>query len=394
MEIAIRMPRADEAEAVFRVCAEAFTTSEKRRERWLATRDMSCFLGGWAADSLVATTEVIPLGQFFGGRSVPMGGVAAVAVRPAHRGRGVGPRLLAAAVTQMREHGQAISTLHPATTRFYRRLGWEIGGQFGVWRVPTASLAALPPGEPECVRPATPDDATPIRDCYEQVASSINGCLKRTPAFWPRTDVAVERPHRYRYVFDVDGRVEGYVVYDQYPMPAQWGFALTVREIVAADPSAAVTLWRLIGSHSPQVEHITVLASPLDLLTLLLPEQVVELAGANHWMTRIVDASGAIAARGYPSGVRASVHIELVDRLAPWNTGRFVLDVADGAGTLRPGGTGDVHLGVNALASLYTGWASARLLAAAGLVHHARDRDLAALDAVFAGPRPYLFDDY
>lgn len=394
MDVLIRAPRPEEADAVFDVCAEAFTAAPTGRDHWLATRDMSCFLGGWVDDALVATTEVIPLAQFFGGRSVPMGAVASVAVRPDYRGCGIAPRLLADAIAAMRDRGLVISTLHPATTRFYRRLGWEVGGEFGVRRVPAAALAALPPGEPECLRVATADDAALIRDCYEEVATSINGCLERTPAFWARTDAAVERPHRYRYVFERDGRVHGYVVYDQSPTPEQWGFALTVRELVAADPTAAVTLWRLIGSHAPQVRRVTVLAAPLDLLTLLLPEQVVELVGANHWMTRIIDAPGAIAARGYPQGVRAAVHLELVDRHAPWNAGRFVLEVADGAGRLRPGGTGDVHLGVNALASLYTGWASARLLAATGLVHHGRDLDLTALDAVFAGPRPYLFDDF
>jgi predicted acetyltransferase len=53
-----------------------------------------------------------------------------------------------------------------------------------------------------------------------------------------------------------------------------------------------------------------------------------------------------------------------------------------------------VHLSINALSSLYTGWAKAPVLAAAGLVHHTRRRDLADLDAAFAGPRPYLFDNY
>jgi predicted acetyltransferase len=49
---------------------------------------------------------------------------------------------------------------------------------------------------------------------------------------------------------------------------------------------------------------------------------------------------------------------------------------------------------VNGLASLYTGWATAPVLEGVGIVHHATDRDLASLDAAFAGPRPYLFDNY
>ena len=84
---------------------------------------------------------------------------------------------------------------------------------------------------------------------------------------------------------------------------------------------------------------------------------------ANHWMTRIVDAAGAIAARGYPPGARAEVHLQLADRVAPWNDGRFVLRIEGGEAKLTPGGTGDVHLSVNGLASLYTGWATAAVLA-------------------------------
>jgi predicted acetyltransferase len=294
----------------------------------------------------------------------------------------------------MHEQGLVVSTLHPATTRFYRGLGWEIGGEFGVRRVPCASLTALPPGEPECMRPARADDCDGVRECYGRVAATITGAVDRSDTRWHELESHLDHPHRYQYVYDVGGRIDGYVVYDQLQTPGQWGFAITVHELVAADTRADVTLWRHLGSHAAQVDALTVLAAPLDTLTLLLPEQVIEVVGVNRWMTRMVDAAGAIAARGYPAGVRAEVHLQLTDRLAPWNDGRFVLRVEGGEGKLSPGGTGDVHLSVNALASLYTGWASAPVLAAAGLLHDAADRDLAALDAAFAGPQPYLFDNF
>ena len=394
MDIDIRAPRPDEIDDVFAVCSEAFASPPERRDAWMATKRMEDFLGAWADDELVATTEVMPVGQFFGGRSVPMGAVASVAVRPDHRGRGVGPRLLALAVERMHERGLVVSTLHPATTRFYRGLGWEIGGEFGVRRVPCASLAALPPGEPECLRRERGDDSDAVRECYGRAAQGISGAVDRSDALWRVYEHALDHPHRYRYVYEVDGRIDGYVVYDQDQAGRQWGFRITVHELVAADARAAVTLWRHIGSHSAQVDTVTVLAMPLDALTLLLPEQVVEFVGANHWMTRIVDAAGAIAARGYPPGVSAEIHVQLADRLAPWNDGRFVLRIEGGEGKLSPGGTGDVHMSVNALASLYAGWVSAHALAAAGLVHHAGERELGTLDAAFAGPRPHLFDNF
>ena len=394
MDIEIRAARDDEADAVFALCSEAFTSPPEREEPWRGSKRMEDFLCAWTGDDLVGTTEAMPWGQFFGGRSVPMGAVASVAVRPDQRGRGIAPRLLARAVERMHEQGLVISTLHPATTRFYRGLGWEIGGEFGVRRVPTASLAALPPGEPECLRPGRAPDFDAVRECYERVAPSINGAVDRTDVRWHDAQAALGGPHRYLYVYDADDQIDGYVVYDQHQTRQQWGFGITVHELVAADARTAVTLWRHIGSHVAQVDTVTVLAMSLDALTLLLPEQVVEFVAANHWMTRVVDAAGAIAARGYPPGVRAEVHVQLADRVAPWNDGRFVLRVEGGEGKLTPGGTGDVHLSVNALASLYTGWATAPLLATAGLLHHAAPREIAALDGVFAGPRPYLFDNY
>jgi predicted acetyltransferase len=394
VDVVIRAPQPDEADAVFAVCSEAFASGPERREAWVASKRMEEFLGAWVGDDLVATTEVMPVGQYFGGRAVPMGAVASVAVRPDHRGRGIAPRLLALAVERMRERGLVVSTLHPATTRFYRGLGWEIGGEFGVRRVPTASLAALPPGEQEWLRPGSRGDLDGVRECYERVAPSINGAIDRRETRWRLDELTLDRPQRYLYVYDADDRIDGYVMYDQQQTSRQWGFRITVHELVAADARAAVTLWRHLGSHVAQVDAITVLALPLDVLTLLLPEQVVELIGANHWMTRIVDAAGAVAARGYPRGVRAEVHLQLADRVAPWNDGRFVLRIEGGEAKLDPGGTGDVHLSINALASMYTGWATASALASAGLVHHAGRRELTDLDAAFAGPRPFLFDNY
>ena len=52
-----------------------------------------------------------------------------------------------------------------------------------------------------------------------------------------------------------------------------------------------------------------------------------------------------------------------------------------------------MHLSVNALASLYTGWATSRG-AAWSRRPAAASTDAVALDASFAGPRPFLFDNY
>src|SRR5260370_31745417 len=175
MDIEIRAPRDEEADAVFAVCSEAFTSPPEREEPWRGSKRMEDFLCAWSGAELVGTTEVRLWGQFFGGRSVPMGAVASVAVRPDQRGRGIAPRLLNRAVERMHEQGLVISTLHPATTRFYRGLGWEIGGEFGVRRVPTASLAALPPGESENPPPGPAPRLHPVRQGSARAPPALTG---------------------------------------------------------------------------------------------------------------------------------------------------------------------------------------------------------------------------
>jgi len=59
----------------------------------------------------------------------------------------------------------------------------------------------------------------------------------------------------------------------------------------------------------------------------------------------------------------------------------------------RLGGTGatDISLGVNALATLYTGHLSPQAMAGLGLVE-ASAAGLATATTLFAGPRPWLSD--
>ena len=187
--------------------------------------------------------------------------------------------------------------------------------------------------------------------------------------------------------------VAGYVIFSQKPS-ATWGYEIVVEEVVTRDPAAAVTLWRLLGTNAMQVETVTVQRGPVDELQLLLPEQDVQQVSNNRWMHRLVDAREAIAGRGFPPDVGMEVHLELTDRLAPWNEGRWVLRVEGGHGQLISGGTGDLQVTINGLSSLATGWASATALCGAGALHHATAADRAALDAAFAGPAPTMVDDF
>ena len=110
-------------------------------------------------------------------------------------------------------------------------------------------------------------------------------------------------------------------------------------------------------------------------------------------MTRIVDAAGAVARRGYPRGVRADVSFRLVDPMVSANDGCWRLVVDGGEGRLEPLGETrepDLALTVNGFASLFTGWSTAAVPCWDAGPAWRRDSfgaSPADLDAIFSGRR-------
>jgi predicted acetyltransferase len=393
MDIEIRVPTPEDLDGIFDVRAQAFAVPETDRERWTALIDPAEMVTAFLGTQVVGSLNILGLGQWFGGRPVPMGGVATVVVLPEHRGEGLAPRLLEAGLERMRDRGLVVSTLHPATTRVYRSAGWEIGGDLAIHRIPTKALERLPRGESERVRRLTREDWTLAQICYDGAAAAQSGWLDRNEWWWGV--VADETFVDQTFVYGVDGTdgLAGYVVFTQ-AQTEKWGYRLVVEELVAREPGAALTLWRMLGTHGMQVNSITLQRGPVDELLLFLPEQDVTQVSNTRGMHRLVDAPAAIAARGFPPDVAAEVHLGLTDRLAPWNEGRWLLRVEGGRGELVAGGTGDLQITINGLSALATGWASASSLTGAGLLHHSSPADRAALDAIFAGPTPTMVDDF
>ncbi len=164
--------------------------------------------------------------------------------------------------------------------------------------------------------------------------------------------------------------------------------------LVAVTPEAFRALWALLGAASSVVPTVFFRGGPSDPLAGLLDGLDVAVSRERPWMLRLVDAPAALAARGYADGVRAAVPLEIADADCPWNAGRFTLVVEGGAGRLEPGGSGAIRLGVGALASLYSGYATSAALARTGRLEGGSRAERAALDGIFAGPIPWMIDEF
>lgn len=391
----IRAAAPEDFDEIARLRIEAFTPDDGSR-RWFRERnDTVDTLVIEAGERLVGCAKYLPVGQYFGGGRVPMGAAASVIVETAWRGRGVGPQLMRDLIRVMRGDGLALSMLYASTMRLYRSVGYEVAGEGTNTVVPVAAFRAIDRGAPEHLRTGTPDDVAAIRACYERVAPGRNGWLDRSDVWWDRYR-GDPLPDAHHLLYEVDGRVEGYLHRRQSPSgPYDADFALV--ELVADDPLVTQTLWASLGAHTMQTSTITIENVPVDELLVVLREQWHEVRPAisDRTLSRILDLPAAIAARGFPTSVDIAVTLEVLDDVVADNDGDFRLEVSNGSGAVTPASdlTEVVTLDIGALTAIYTGWTSATTLARHGRITGPPDA-LSALDTAFAGPTPFSVDDF
>jgi predicted acetyltransferase len=379
-----------------RVLAHSFGRVEKESMEWIAKFPRGDTRVLKVGEKVVAGLILIPMGQFFGGASVPMTGVAAVGTAPEARGRGVALEMMQRCVLEMQGSGVPISGLYPATQRLYRMAGWEQSGHRFEVRVPLAKIGVR---EREMeVRPLEEADRARVQELYRATARHFDGNLDRAPIGWDR----IERPPPNRtdparaFVVEGHGGIEGYVYLTQQPpaVPQRGNHEVAVQDMLAATPGAARRLWTFLNSYATMANEMSWYAGPCHPMLAVLNEQPYQMTLHMHWMTRVVDVAKALEARGYAPGVRAAVGIEVTDELVGANNGSFVLEVSEGVGRVTKGKNiagPRVKTTVNGLAAMYTGYMSAAALRSVGMVE-GDDEAMAALGAVFAGGVPWMTD--
>lgn len=331
----------------------------------------------------------LPMGQFFGGRSVPMAGIAAVAIAPEVRGRGVARSLMEATLRELRADGFALSTLYASNAALYRAVGYE---QAGLHCVASMRPRDLPRVKSDlALRPATEDDTPAIDALYRESARRRDGFLDRRDYIWMRIRDPRGFVCRGWVVEAPDGALEGYVYLHT---TGRIDFErLTVGDWAATTPRALDAVRAFLAGQTTIWKSVTWKSGPYDALIAALPHPLVDLQVTEYWYVRVLDVVRALTERGYAPGRTGEVHFSVSDPLLPENDGRFVLAVEGGRGEVRAGGDGRLALDAHALAPLYTGLVSAEQLALAGRLRGDADT-LALATSLFAGRGPVSPDAF
>jgi len=388
--------------AVLRAITLAFGLTADRAEGWLrgAGLEHMRVVREREGEPVVGCLMRVPMGQYFGGRSLRMLGFAGVAVMPEARGRGIARRMMAAAMREARAEGYPLAGLYASTQELYRQVGFEPAGHHFTVRIPLGALA-----RPRFSRggrvlrpaPLAPEHNDAVRACYAAYASRGAGMLDRGAYCWGRVEVLRGEPFHGYGLFAPDGALEAYAYVSQRMDARALVGTLAVTDMAFTTPRAARELLDFLFSFATISEAIQFQGGPVHPLLLLLSEGHFEVTRKEYSFTRVVDPAGALTSRGYLAGLQGEVVVELEDATLRDNSATWRLRVAGGRGTVErtaaPARGAAIRTDVRGLAAIYTGFLTASQAAMAGLLD-GEPEALTAADALFAGPTPWMTDMY
>jgi predicted acetyltransferase len=275
-----------------------------------ALRDLRVAVAG---DTLIAHAFLFPLDAWFGGRAVPVAGVASVGVAPEARGRGAAAALLAHLHEEARGRGAAVSMLYAFRQGFYARHGYVPVTPTRRLRVHPASIPAGWRGEPGVtIRPAArgPADRPSIEAAYGRMAARTSGWLVRPRAFWD----ALFADERRTWMLATRGaHVAGYVAWSVSQPESHAATRMTIHELAADDDAARRALLGAAGALRDQVAEVlleTDAKDPIDRALVDADRSRFGDAAVEHAlgdivggpMVKVLDVARALAARGIDAG--------------------------------------------------------------------------------------------
>ncbi|GAB2488275.1 GNAT family N-acetyltransferase [Nocardiopsis aegyptia] len=397
----------DEFPEVARVVGEALlapTDVETRVERLLPITGgsgLARILVAVDGDEVVGAVNSFDFEMAMPGGPRQVAGVTGVGVWPTHRRRGVLSALMRRQLADLHAAGESVAALWASEGGIYGRFGYGAASMEAELSVasPYAALRADAPRDPELtVRLSDPGSVrAEMEALFHQEAATRIGRFQRSEAWWDRVlrDESSERggqgPLR-AVVVSGPGGPQGYAL---YRARGEWGAAgplgeLRVQEMVSTTPAARVALYEHVFSRD-LVARIVLNSTAMDdpLWTLAADRQRIGAVPGTALWVRLVDVRAALAERAYAAPVEAVV--EVTDRHAPWNAGRWSLKAdRDGARAEATESGPDLSLDVSQLGAAYLGQNTLSAQLAAGVLTEHTPGAAERLDAALRVPHAPL----
>jgi predicted acetyltransferase len=341
----LRPATRDDIPALARLWALAFPGERSAEDRAAALEDGGPW-GGWENCWVAGPTEridgglrTLPLTVHLFGRPVPTLGVAAVAVAPHARRRGLGGAMCRAALRIGRARGDELAALHPFRADFYARLGFGLAGELHRYRLAPGALCVE--GDASRVEHLA-DPFVVIPELHRVLVPGIHGGVSRSDRRW---EALLGRRGQLAFGIRGDGGDWlGYLLGTVQKRGRGRGFEFHVAELAAGDAAARSAALAWLGEQRDAWASVVVDALPGERLHEALAHPSLPGTGKARelWfqsatilrgpMVRILHARALLARLGGDAG--ASVTLD--DPEFPENRGRWVLDPEEGGARRDP----------------------------------------------------------
>lgn len=384
------VPTDSQREQLATILTHAFNVTLDYEAAWMAATGHDSLRVVRAGDEVWGGLGLIPMGQIFGGRALPMLGVAAVGVRIDRLRRGVATTMMRHVLAEARERGFALSTLFASSWALYRKVGYGGAGTRHVASFSPAEIGPAAVHEPGVeLRRATADDRPAVEALYRRHALGYPGHLDRGPYIWARIwDTRFGVPAHGVVLHDGEG-LAGYAYYRKHYEPGALRHRMEITDLCARTPAAWRRLWTFLGDHATMVGRIELPTAPHDPMFLHHPDPRMRMSLVDNWFVRVTDIEGFLQGRAYGPALGGTVDLHLDDDVLPEQAGPWRLTVDGGKGRVARGGDGTVRLSPRGLASWTTGFTSLSTLAELGLASGPAEA-LHRAEALMAGPQPFM----
>ncbi len=365
---------------------------------------------------LTTTYGAWPLTMRFNGNAVPIAGVTCVSTNPIDRRRGYLRRIMETDFVRLKEaKQQPMALLYASQAAIYQRFGYGIVSTHYEYRIDPRYIRFSFPAEVHgALRQVSKDDDFGLLvDLYRRYREDRTGAIHRGKAMW-EANVLAKPPAGYTQnivVYEEGGLALGYMIYTSGSVWRADGPGPN-QEVHVQD-----MVWLNIACYRAFWEHLARMELAREVFWhnvpgddpaphLLLDPRMLHATGRDGLLARIIDIPAALMVRPYPE--KAVLRFDVLDAMAPWNSGTWELDTGEGEASVAPLTSSksapglptlttspDLTLDVNTLAMLIFGQISASEAVRYGRATLHDHRALARWDAALRTKyRPHCGDQF
>ena len=340
---------------------------------------------------LVSSFTAIPFTMRANGNAVALAGVSTVGTQPEYRRQGLLRRIQTQAFADMRDRGQSVAALWASQAAIYQRYGYAMTTVLRSYHVDTTDIGfhdgVWGSG---CVERLSVNDAFDvIKSIYIRFVENRTCYLHRSKALWLQNameEIEGQGPIHAGVHYDEEGKADGYIIYTLRANKvdhATRGQEIIIRDMAWLSMDGYRSMWEWLKRHD-LVGRVSYKTAAADDPAVELFAEPRLLHGVDHegiWL-RVVDATGALGDRAYSS--EGEITIGLTDDpLTPWNNRSIRLEASPEGAHVTSSKSADLQTSAKALASLYSGFRTARQLRAWGLIE-GEDHVIDTADRLFA----------